>query len=237
MIADPTPGTKIGTAQLAFLKAALSRARADAESGRFRGAVLLAHHHPPFSSGSRHGWSAAMQLQIDKICEQVGFWPHADLAGHAHNYQRFTRTRSIQVNGATIANAQIPYIVCGNGGHALQAIRDQDGAALRAPQIVQTAAQGNQPNQVVGQVVLENYDDTDYGYLRVVVDARQLRVEYHPASDGDRAKSPDDFVTVDLQARTLVHYTAPNLGEPTEAKHVHKLRTPYQRTRSTSRKR
>ncbi len=237
VIADPTPGTKIGTAQLAFLKAALSRARADAESGRFRGAVLLAHHHPPFSTGSRHGWSAAMQLQIDKICEQVGFWPHADLAGHAHNYQRFTRTRSIQVNGATIANAQIPYIVCGNGGHALQAIRDQDGAALRAPQIVQTAAQGNQPNQVVGQVVLENYDDTDYGYLRVVVDARQLRVEYHPASDGDRAKSPDDFVTVDLQARTLVHYTAPNLGEPTEAKHVHKLRTPYQRTRSTSRKR
>ena len=44
----------------------------------------------------------------------------------------------------------------------------------------------------------ENYDDQDYGYLRVVVTATQLRIEYHPASDGEAAKTPDDFVTVDL---------------------------------------
>jgi hypothetical protein len=227
VIADPTPGTQIGTAQLTFLRAALTRAKADAASGRFRGAVLLAHHHPSFCMGSRHGWSVDMQMQIDKVCEQVGFWPHADLAGHAHNYQRFTRTLPIEVSGQSLANAQIPYVVCGNGGHGLQTLRNPGGRAVRAPQIVQTAAQGNQRNALAGQLVLENYDDVNYGYLRVVVDARQLRIEYHPASDGGHVKAPDDFVTVDLQTRQLVHYTAPNLGEPAKAARVRKLQKPY----------
>jgi hypothetical protein len=229
VIADPTPGTKIGTAQLTFLKAALTRAQADAKSGKFTGAVILAHHHPPFSTGTRHGWSLQMQQQIDAICEQVGFWPHADLAGHAHNYQRFTRTCLIQVDGQTIQAAQIPYIVCGNGGHALQKLRGQNGGALRAPQVVQTAAQGNSRNTIAGQVVLENYDDTDYGYLRIIVSAKQLCIEYHPASDGSAAKTPDDSITVDLASRRLVHYAAPDLGEPKEAARVRAQQTPYSR--------
>jgi hypothetical protein len=222
VIADPTPGVKIGTAQLAFLKAALGRAKADAASGKYTGAVVLAHHHPPFSAGSRHGWSAQMQMQIDAVCKQVGFWPHADLSGHAHNYQRFTRTLPDN-------KYQIPYVVCGNGGHALQKIRGQDGQPPRAPQVVQTAAQGNRPRQVVGQLVLESYDDSDYGYLRIVADAKQLRIEYHPASDGTAAKTPDDSVTVDLESRQLVHYKAPNLGEPSAAVRVRNRRTPYPR--------
>ena len=51
-----------------------------------------------------------------------------------------------------------------------------------------------------------NYDDQDYGYLRVVGTASQLRIEYQPASDGADAKTPDDFVTVDLATRKLVHF-------------------------------
>jgi hypothetical protein len=57
-------------------------------------------------------------------------------------------------------------------------------------------------------VTFENYDDTDYGYLRVIVNAQQLRIEYHPASDGTVAKTPDDSVTVDLKSRQLVHFQA-----------------------------
>ena len=56
-------------------------------------------------------------------------------------------------------------------------------------------------------VTLENYDDQDYGYLRIVVTEKQLRIEYHPASDGAGAKTPDDFVTVDIASRKLVHFT------------------------------
>jgi Calcineurin-like phosphoesterase len=133
----------------------------------------------------------------------------ADLAGHAHNYQRFTRTRR---NGQ-----EVPYLVCGNGGHALQKIPGD--ATLRAPQVIQKAS------GTVDQIVLENYDDQDFGYLRVVASAAQLRVEYHPASDGARAKTPDDFVTVDLASRKLVHFSARDLGRPQMAAEIHQERT------------
>jgi hypothetical protein len=185
--------TGLGNSQLDFLTAALTRAKKE----KYSGALLIASHHPSFTV-SRHGWSLEMTQQIDKICDQVGFWPHAYLAGHAHNYQRFTRTRS---NGQ-----QIPYLVCGNGGHGLQKL--SKSGTLRAPQVLQSAS------AKADQVVLENYDDTDFGYLRVVVTDSQLRIEYHPASDGAQAKTPDDAVTVDLVQRILVNYQAPDLGHP-----------------------
>ena len=91
-------------------------------------------------------------------------------------------------------------------------------SALRTPQIIQAADAKHD------QVVFENYDDTNYGYLRIVVNARQLRIEYHPASDGAAAKTPDDFVTVDLATRKLVHYTANDLGRPKAAAEAHSRR-------------
>ena len=58
-------------------------------------------------------------------------------------------------------------------------------------------------------VVFENYDDQDFGYARIIADAKQLRIEFHPASDTGAAKTPDDAVTVDLSTRQLVHYVPP----------------------------
>jgi len=132
-----------------------------------------------------------MLSQIDAVCNDVKIWPHAVLSGHAHNYQRFTRQ-----HGKT----QIPYIICGNGGHALAKLLRKAGSALRTPQLLDISGHAD-------KVTLENYDDQDYGYVRVIVTAAQLRIEYHPASDGPSAKTPDDFVTVDLATRTLVHFT------------------------------
>ena len=54
-------------------------------------------------------------------------------------------------------------------------------------------------------MTFESYDDLDFGYLRILVDSAQLRIEYHPASDGEDAKTPDDFVTVELATRKLIH--------------------------------
>ena len=70
------------------------------------------------------------------------------------------------------------------------------------------------------QVVLENYDDKNYGYLRIVVTAAQLRIEYHPASDGPVTKTPDDFVTVDLKSHKLVQFNASDLGRPAAARKI-----------------
>jgi hypothetical protein len=72
-------------------------------------------------------------------------------------------------------------------------------------------------------VTLENYDDIDYGYLRVVVDPQQLRIEYHPASDGDQAKTPDDSVTIGLVSRQKVGYTPNDLGHPAQARAIRDL--------------
>lgn len=184
VIADDT----IGNSQLTYLQTALARVKSEG----FKGALILAHHHPAYSAGSKHGWSTQMLSQIDKVCNDTGVWPHAVLSGHAHNYQRFTR-----LHGQT----QIPYITCGNGGHGLSKLARKNASPLRTPQALQVTGHAD-------KVTLENYDDQDYGYLRVVVTPSQLRIEYQPASDGADAKTPDDFVTVDLATRKLVHFTS-----------------------------
>jgi hypothetical protein len=167
--------TVLDQRQIAFLTAALQRIVAES----YAGAVIIAVHHPPFTGGTEHGGSPQMLADIDSACTAAGFWPHAVFSGHAHNYQRYTRT----VNGM-----EIPYIVAGCGGHSpLSAMR----ATYRTPYTIDST------------LTLESYDDTDYGYLRVVVDAEELTIEFHPEADGGVTKTPDDTVTVELATRTL----------------------------------
>jgi hypothetical protein len=161
------------------------------KSESFTGALILAHHHPAYTAGSKHGWSEQMLSQIDQVCNEAQVWPHAVLSAHAHNYQRFTRHHE---------DTQIPYIICGNGGHGLARLSRKMGTALRTPMDLQVIGHAD-------KVTLENYDDQDYGYLRIIVSDTQLRIEYHPASDGGEAKTPDDSVTIDLETRQIVHFT------------------------------
>jgi hypothetical protein len=177
----------IGDSQLTYLKTALERVKSEG----FKGAVILVHHHPAYTAGTKHGWSQKMVSQIDTVCKRIGVWPHAVLSGHAHNYQRFTRLHE---------ESEIPYIICGNGGHGLTRLTRRGAGPLRTPQALDVPGHSD-------KVMLENYDDQDYGYLRVVVSESKLRIEYHPASDGLEAKTPDDFVTIDLATRKRVHYT------------------------------
>ena len=161
--------------QLSFLTAALKRAKT------FAGAVVVALHHPPFTYGTTHSGSPRMLQDLDKASQAAGFWPHAYLSGHSHNYQRYMRH---------VAGVNIPYLVAGGGGHAVTKLQTSgNGNALRTPMKVNPT------------LTLENYDDTNYGYLRIVVDTENLRIEYHPASDGAGAKTPNDTVTVNLKTR------------------------------------
>lgn len=161
--------------QITFLTTALKRIKSE----RYAGAVIIAVHHPPYTGGSTHGGSPQMLADIDGACKAAGVWPHAVFSGHAHNYQRYTRT----VNGM-----QIPFVVAGCGGHSpLSAMR----GTFRTPLKIDST------------LTLESYDDTDFGYLRVVVTAQSLTIEFHPESDGGVTKTPDDTVTVNLVSRTL----------------------------------
>jgi len=173
----------LGDSQLTYLQAALTRARTE----KFDGALIIAHHHPAYTAGSKHGWSVDMLKQIDAACTAAKFWPHAVLSAHAHNYQRFTRTRG---------KTEIPYIIAGNGGHGLAKLTTRGASALRTPMTIQTAT------STTDEVTLESYDDADYGYLRLIVSKETLTIEYHPASDGAAQKTPDDTVTINLATRT-----------------------------------
>jgi hypothetical protein len=173
----------IGDSQLDYLKAALQRAKDE----KFAGALVLAHHHPAYTAGSKHGWSMKLRQEVDAFCDEVGIWPHAVLSAHAHNYQRFTRAHG---------QMQIPYIIAGNGGHGLAKLVRKGQPPLRTPTVVDSGAGGD-------QVTFESYDDQAYGYLRIVVNAQQLRIEYHPADDGDTSKTPDDVVIIDLATRMI----------------------------------
>jgi len=184
----------IPNVQLDYLEAALRRVKSE----KFDGAVILAVHHPPYTFG-RHIKSLVMLKEIDQICGDVGVWPHAVLSGHAHNYQRFTRT---------LGKRQIPYVVCGNGGHPpLQKLHIDAG--LRTPVNIPGFAQPERKDSVS----FDNYDFETFGYLRVIVDSKQLRIEFHPQSDGVTTKTPDDFVTVLLENGTLVHYDSSRASE------------------------
>jgi hypothetical protein len=195
--------SNIGDAQLTYLKTALQRVKQE----QYKGALLFAHHHPPYAIGGQHSSSTAMRHDMDGICKQIGVWPHAVLAGHAHSYQRFTRLRA--------DGSEIPYIICGNSGHNVQRLQAPKGStALRTPQTFLKKTGDDD------EVTFENYDDTDYGYLRLIVDPQQLRIEYHPASDALNSKTPDDSVTVDLSTRKRVAYKPNDLGYTAAAEEV-----------------
>src|SRR5262249_44568012 len=147
----------IGQTQIDFLRAALQRAKRE----QYAGALIFAHHHPPYAIGGQHSSSTEMRQQMDAVCAEVGLWPHVVLAGHAHSYQRYTRHRR--------DGTEIPYVIWGNGGHNGQKLRGPGGGVLRAPQTLQVKTRRDD------QVTFERYDDVNYGYLRLVVDSRQLR--------------------------------------------------------------
>lgn len=197
----------INDRQLKFLSAQLKRIKKE----NYKGAVLLATHHPPYSyspppkkggSGGNHGCSAIMLKQIDEICLQEGVYPHAFLSAHAHNYQRYTRI--IKFGKSEI---DVPFIVCGDGGHNVNPlVRASKGHPAEEPHPGSTVDYMESSHAAIAakQLLLEKYDDTNYGYLRIHVDKEQLRIGFHQVGASTLAQSRYDMVTVDLAEHIMV---------------------------------
>jgi acid phosphatase type 7 len=118
-------------------------------------ALIVALHHPPYSCDAHHGGSEAMGKVLDAAFETAGRWPHLVLSGHVHNYQRFTRTLH--------EGHDCTYVVCGAGGyHNLHAL-----AADAVPGM-----------EVAPGLVLEQFDATQWGYLRLTVTSSSIAGEY-----------------------------------------------------------
>ncbi len=196
----------VNDVQLEFLAAQLKRIKRE----KYKGAVLLATHHPAFSyappkrdsgTGGFHACSSVMLREIDTVCQQEGVYPHAFLSAHAHNYQRYTRTVKFGSK-----EFDVPFIVCGDGGHNVNPlVNAKKGERPDEPQNgVNVDYLESRPALKVKALLLEKYDDTNYGYLRIHVDKEQLRIGFHQVGVRTLAQSRYDMVTVNLSDHTMV---------------------------------
>lgn len=187
--------------QLDFLGAQLRRIRTE----NYPGAVIVALHHPPFSyaarnlaSSGKHGGSPVMLGEIDEICAAEKVYPHAFLSGHAHNYQRLTRTLAFE--GRDIS---VPFVVCGNGGHNVSPL-----ASTRNGQKTGEPADGTDVSYMdtskavqTKSLVLDAHDQVNFGFLRIVVNEKELSIGYNAVTPRTAGV---DMVTVDLARHAVL---------------------------------
>jgi Calcineurin-like phosphoesterase len=180
--------SKVGEVQLAFLKQALATAKAERDEGQMR-ALIIATHHPPFTGSPSHVPSPTMLKEIDEACSAAGIWPDAHLSGHAHLYERYTRT---------VGGKQIPYIVAGMGGYYnLPGLKPpaRRPPAQKAPQSGQDAS--NNP------LTLNVYNDNTFGFLRFTVSPTELVGEFITVEPDTGKTGVGDSFTLDLNASTV----------------------------------
>jgi len=189
--------------QLTYLKAQLQQIKAS----KYAGAVILAIHHPPFSYAqpssaptANHGGSPVMRSEIDAICQQTGVYPHAVISGHAHNYQRYTRT----LDGGANKQFQIPYIVCGNSGHNVNPLyQPAKGTKYVDPAKHSDVSYMLSAKAPAKSLVIENFDHSNYGYLLVTVNAKQIQISYQPVAKAGKPSMSPDTVAVNLANHTI----------------------------------
>lgn len=180
VIAGPT----VGNVQLAFLQQQLAAAKAERDNGQPR-ALIIATHHPPFTGSPQHAPSPAMLKQIDDACDAAGIQPDLHLSGHAHLYERYTRT---------VGKKQIPYVVAGMGGYYnLPGLK-----AGRHPTPPTTPSSGKDASG--NPLTLEVYNDTTFGFLRVTATKNSMTGEFVTVDPQTGNTGIGDCFVLDLTA-------------------------------------
>lgn len=184
VIANP----KVGNAQLTFLQHQLAAAKAERTSGQRR-ALVIATHHPPFTGSPSHVPSPSMLKQIDQACSAAGIQPDLHLSGHAHLYERYTRT---------VGGKQIPYLVAGMGGYYnLPGLKP----ANRRPPSPKAPASGTDASG--NPLRLEVYNDNTFGFLRLTVSPTSIAGVFVTVDPATGKTGTGDSFTVDLQANSV----------------------------------
>jgi hypothetical protein len=197
--------SKIGTAQLTFLTNELKRYASDRaadKNNKNPQALVIAVHHPPFTGSSQHMPSAAMLKAMDTCCKQAAVWPDMVLSGHAHLYERYTRTMKSD-------GRQIPYIVSGNGGYYdLSGLKkNQQGKKPVAGKQTESDGAGN-------TISLDSYSDTQFGFLRITFTATSIAVQSLAVNTAARADTtvPPTTSSIDSFTLNLAKHTVATAG-------------------------
>ncbi len=113
-----------------------------------------------------------------------------------HNCQRYTR--ELTFDGKEM---DVPFVVCGNGGHAANPlVRPRRGQPSLEP-IDGTRVDYLEVNPAVKTtgLILQKYDDRNYGYLCISVNQDRLRIGFHQVIHQSILQSRYDLVTADLK--------------------------------------
>jgi hypothetical protein len=155
-------GGQLSQAQIDWLQSELKSAPEDR-------ALIVAVHHPIYSAyGSKPG-SQHLKGVLESATAAAGRTPDLVLSGHVHNYQRFTGV----LNGKNV-----PMIIAGAGGYnAKLHVLANIFHSSRLP-IQMTGSDGQ----------LENFNDSQHGYLRITVEKTSIVCEYVAVPDPSAPK-------------------------------------------------
>jgi 3',5'-cyclic AMP phosphodiesterase CpdA len=118
--------------------------------------LIVAMHHPVHSiAAGAHAGSQAMEELLTRGCRESGRVPKLVLAGHVHNYQRYT---------TTFLGKPCTFVVAGAAGHALDALPRHHKPPIDIDHSY--------------PVRLEFATDHDAGFLRITATASSLECAY-----------------------------------------------------------
>jgi hypothetical protein len=187
VIASPA----LGHSQLDFLNQQLAAAKAERASGNSR-ALIIATHHPPFTASPDHVPSVSMLSMIDTACETNGIWPDMHISGHAHLYERYTRT---------VHGREIPYLVAGMSGF-------YNLAGLKPGAIPNAIKPASGRDSAGNPLSLNCYNDNTFGFMRVTVSATAISAEFVTVDTNSGATGVGDSFTLNLQTGTVINASA-----------------------------
>jgi hypothetical protein len=155
-------GGQLSQSQINWFTSELSSAPKDK-------ALIVAVHHPIYSAYGPKPGSQHLYAVLEAAVEAAGRVPELVLGGHVHNYQRFT---------GTLAGKDVPMIIAGAGGYNAQLhVLHKAFHTAKLP-ITMPGAGG----------ILENFNDSQHGYLRITVTKKAIDVEYIAVPDPSAPK-------------------------------------------------
>jgi len=95
------------------------------------------------------------------------------------------------------------FVVCGNGGHNVTSLVQARGGVMPNEPTPGADVHYLDSGAISSGLTLDQYDDKHYGYLRITVDSKQLRIEYHHVSPA-APPSEVDTVVVNLADHSVV---------------------------------
>jgi hypothetical protein len=160
-------------------------------------ALIVTVHHPPYSGDVEHSGSSAVETVLFDSFKSTGRYPNLILSGHVHNYQRFTKV---------VQARQIACVVAGAGGYTKLGKVHKINGVYPTP-----------PLQLANGLSLEEYDQDNFGFLRLEVSKTQIVGRYfsalysNPSGKPPVASLADSFV-IDLVHNTVTTGTSTAVG-------------------------